>query len=69
MTGFEAVEVVGKGRGLVATKEFCTGQVIISTRPYEHVVFNEQADKVCHYCLKQTHLVSNLTLRLFVFST
>lgn len=60
MNGVEVVDVVGKGRGLCATKEFCTGQVIISTRPYEHVIFNEQADKVCHHCLKQPQLVRTM---------
>ncbi|XP_039264769.1 histone-lysine N-methyltransferase Smyd1-like [Styela clava] len=53
LQGIEVVDVAGKGRGLCATQEYRTGQVVIRSRPYEHVIFNEQADKVCHHCVRQ----------------
>ena len=58
MNGIEITEVASKGRGLIATKKFETGRLVLGEEPYAYVIMSNYVDKVCHFCLRSTHVVS-----------
>ena len=40
----------GGGRGVVATQNIRTGDIIFKSAPYAHIVHKESLDKFCSYC-------------------
>ena len=58
MDGIEIIEVATKGRGLIATKPFKTGQLVMREEAYSYVIMSNYVDTVCHYCLASSQIVS-----------
>jgi len=57
MEGIEIIDVATKGRGLIATKTFETGQLVLREDAYAYVVMNDHIASTCHYCLSSTNIV------------
>ncbi|XP_029619389.1 histone-lysine N-methyltransferase SMYD1b isoform X1 [Salmo trutta] len=53
MDNIEVFDSPGKGRGLRATKELLSGDVLFSEPPFAAVVFDSLADKICHSCFRR----------------
>ncbi|KAM4719214.1 LOW QUALITY PROTEIN: histone-lysine N-methyltransferase Smyd1-like [Anableps anableps] len=49
----ELFDAGGKGRGLRATREINTGEVVLAEPSYAAVVFNSLASQVCHSCFRR----------------
>jgi len=56
--------IEGKGRGLLANKNFKPGDVVIKEEPLAYVVMNAHAQTTCHYCLKISSFQGNETITL-----
>jgi len=44
-------QISDKGRFVTAQADLQTGEEILRTRPYVHIVCHEYLDKLCHHCL------------------
>lgn len=62
MDGVEIIEVATKGRGLIASRKFETGQLVLKEEAHSYVIMSAYVDKVCHFCLLATHVVSNFVV-------
>ncbi|CAN0010164.1 unnamed protein product [Lampetra fluviatilis] len=52
LEGLKIVTLPGKGRCLVATRSYQTGDVIFSAKPYAAVAFDSHFTQVCHSCFR-----------------